>query len=170
VHYFCSVLPEPDVNDILDPKKTVLEQVAAGKALVKLNTRNFLNDWVFHLWHNAADRYPNTFKWKWLVDKNHKPGDERLDAQHFVANIDPSERYTLSLPGTTEHRIRPDETGFTHLYIAGDWTNSGLNFGCLEAAVISGRLASSGIRGYPDPRFIPGIVTPERAAVAKGDS
>ena len=62
-----------------------------------------------------------------------------------------------ALPGTTKYRIAPDEaTGFEHLFIAGDWTDCGLNFGCVEAAVISGRLASSGISGYPDTRLIPG--------------
>ena len=176
VHYFCSVFPEPDAESVfppdqypekIDPKR-VLESLTAAKDLVKLNVRNFLNDWVFHIWHDAADRYPNTFKWHFLVDKNDGHGDTRLDAQHFVANVDPSERYTLSLPGTTEHRIRPDETGFEHLYIAGDWTNCGLNFGCLEAAVLSGRLASAGIRGYLDTGLIPGFKS-ERAAVAEGD-
>jgi uncharacterized protein with NAD-binding domain and iron-sulfur cluster len=169
VHYFCSVLPEPDVHRTQDRDQAIIG-LAKAKKIVKQNVRNFLDDWVFHIWQNAADRYPNAFKWDLLVDQNDGPGDARLDAQHFVANVDPSERYTLSLPGTTQHRIRPDETGFEHLYIAGDWTNCGLNFGCLEAAVISGRLASSAIRGFPDTRFIPGFVKPERAAVAEGES
>jgi len=168
VHYFCSVLPDPDIERIEDPQRAVTE-LAKAKEVVKQNVRIFLNDWVFHLWQNAADRYPNTFKWDLLVDINKGKGDERLAAQHFVANIDLSERYTLSLPGTTQHRIRPDETGFDGLYIAGDWTNCGLNFGCLEAAVISGRLASAGIRGYPDTRLIPGFVEAARTAVAEGD-
>ena len=165
IHYLCSVLPEGDVPKITLPSKASAAQKSTN-ALVKENTRRFLNDWVIHLWPEAVERYPSRFKWKVLTDKRNRVGEQRLDAQHFVANIDPSERYTQSLPGTTKYRIRPDDTGFEHLYIAGDWTDCGLNFGCLEAAVISGRLASSGIRGYPNKRLIPGYIVP-RARVAQ---
>ena len=48
-------------------------------------------------------------------------------------------------PGTTKYRIRPDKTGFTHLFIAGDWTDCGLNFGCVEAAV---DLRAAGVVGH----------------------
>jgi len=80
-----------------------------------------------------------------------------LKGQHIVANVDPSERYTLSLPGTTKYRLRPDEKVVPGLYVAGDWTDSGLNIGCVEAAVMSGRLASAAITEYPDTRLIPGL-------------
>jgi hypothetical protein len=53
-----------------------------------------------------------------------------------------------------------------HLFIAGDWTECGLNFGCVEAAVISGRLASSGITGYPDTRKIPGYCRSDDSVLA----
>ena len=69
-------------------------------------TRRFLNDWVLHLWPDAVHRYPNIFKWDYLFDPAGGVASQRLDAQLFVANVDPSERYTQSLPGTTEHRIR----------------------------------------------------------------
>ena len=119
------------------------------KELVKQNAKRFLDEWVFHLWPDAVDRYPNVFKWELLVDQPDGLGLSAWTRQHFVANVDPSERYTQSLPGTTKYRLRPDETGFTHLFIAGDWTDCGLNFGCVEAAVISGRLASSAIQVIP---------------------
>jgi uncharacterized protein with NAD-binding domain and iron-sulfur cluster len=168
LHYFCSVLPERDVPKITDTTapRHVVDRLDAVKSLVRQNAKSFLNNWIFQLWHDAADRYPNIFKWNLLVDQHDRRGVERLDAQYFVANVDPSERYTQSLPGTTKYRIRPDGTGFEHLYIAGDWTNCGLNFGCLEAAVMSGRLASAAIRGYPDTRLIPGYVGPTKRAVA----
>ena len=169
VHYFCSVLPERDVPAMDGDGGHVATQLEAVKELVKQNAKRFLNQWLFHLWPNAVDRYPNVFKWELLVDKLDQPGAQRLDAQHFVANVDPSERYTQSLPGTTKYRLRPDKTGFTHLFIAGDWTDCGLNFGCVEAAAISGRLASSAIRGYPDARLIPGFIRPAgRGRAAKG--
>jgi uncharacterized protein with NAD-binding domain and iron-sulfur cluster len=155
VHYFCSVLPEEQAR---------LERV---KEVVRENAKRFLDDWVFQLWPDAVDRYPNDFKWdRLLVDPKQRRGAARLDGQHIVANVDPSERYTQSLPGTTKYRIRPDDTGFAHLFIAGDWTDCGLNFGCVEAAVISGRLASSAITHFPDTRVIPGYIVPVGRAVA----
>jgi predicted NAD/FAD-dependent oxidoreductase len=38
---------------------------------------------------------------------------------------------------------------YDNLTIAGDWTSCGLNQGCVEAAVISGRLAAHAISSQP---------------------
>ncbi len=171
LHYFCSVLPQQYVPAIDTDPTQIVPILKRVRGVVKENTKGFLSGWMFHFWPKAVDRYPNTFKWELLVAPKGLTGVDRLNAQHIVANIDPSERYTQALPGTTKYRIRPDHTGFVHLFIAGDWTDCGLNFGCVEAAVISGRLASSGIRGYPDVRLIPGYIqSGGRVAVLKGDS
>ena len=37
-------------------------------------------------------------------------------------NIDPTDRYVLSVPGSSRHRLRPDASGFDNLFLAGDWT------------------------------------------------
>ena len=55
----------------------------------------------------------------------------------------------LSLPGTARYRLRADRSGFSNLTLAGDWTDTGLNLGCIESAVISGRQASRAICGAP---------------------
>jgi uncharacterized protein with NAD-binding domain and iron-sulfur cluster len=166
VHYFCSVLPEQYLRDVdADPPRR-LEEI---KTLVGENARRFLDEWILQLWPDAVHRYPNDFRWELLVDPKDRTGAERLRGQYIVANVDPSERYTQSLPGTTKYRIRPDDTGFAHLFIAGDWTDCGLNFGCVEAAVISGRLASSGITGFPDTNLIRGYSrSTGRAEAMKG--
>jgi uncharacterized protein with NAD-binding domain and iron-sulfur cluster len=169
VHYFCSVLPAEYVPPIDADPAQIAETLEAVAAVVRENARRFLSDWVLHLWPDAVQRYPNVFKWELLVAKKEQAGARRLESQHIVANVDPSERYTQSLPGTTKYRIRPDDTGFEHLFIAGDWTDCGFNVGCVESAVISGRLASAGITGFPDTRVIPGYVRPMgRVAAAKG--
>ena len=72
-----------------------------------------------------------------------------LDAQHVTATDDPSDRYVQSLPGTDRYRLRADESGFAGLVLAGDWTNCGLNAGCIEAAVLSGRQAANALLGRP---------------------
>jgi hypothetical protein len=79
-----------------------------------------------------------------------------FDQQYFRANIDPSELYVQSPPGSTAHRRLPWDTGYENLLIAGDWTYNGLNVGCVEAAVMSGRLASHGITRFPDTQDIIG--------------
>ena len=171
VHYFCSVMREEDVPPAGTDPEQFVAALKRAREVVKANAHRFLDDWVLHLWPDAVSRYPNVFKWELLVDRHNRVGPDRLDAQHIVANVDPSERYTQSLPGTTKYRLRPDQTGFTHLFVGGDWTECGLNFGCVEAAVISGRLASSAITGYPDTRLIPGYVRPaDRPASTKGGS
>jgi uncharacterized protein with NAD-binding domain and iron-sulfur cluster len=70
-----------------------------------------------------------------------------LDSQYWRANVDPSDRYVQSLPGTDKYRLRPDESGFDNMVLAGDWTDSGINAGCVEAAVVSGLQAANALLG-----------------------
>jgi len=91
------------------------------------------------------------FDWSMLHDPSDAAGADRLAAQHWVANVEPSERYVLSLPGTTELRLPKGMkgSGFENLHLAGDWTRNGINAGCVEAAVMSGLQASRAISGHP---------------------
>ena len=75
---------------------------------------------------------------------------DAFDSQFFHANIDPTERYVLSLPGTAFSRLASGDSKFTNLYLAGDWTLTDLNVGCIESTVVSGRMASKAISGKPD--------------------
>ena len=43
----------------------------------------------------------------------------------------------------------PLDNTYDNLTIAGDWTNCGLNMGCVEAAMMSGRLAAHAISESP---------------------
>ena len=72
-------------------------------------------------------------------------GASRLDDQYWRANVDPSDLYVQSLPGTDQYRLKPGSTGFDNLVVAGDWTDSGLNAGCVEAATRSGQLAAQAV-------------------------
>ena len=86
------------------------------------------------------------FSWSQLcgADTDHETA---IDSQYWRANIDPSDRYVQSLPGTGKYRLRPDESGFANMVLAGDWTDSGLNAGCIEAAVLSGLEAANALHG-----------------------
>jgi uncharacterized protein with NAD-binding domain and iron-sulfur cluster len=65
-----------------------------------------------------------------------------LGDQYLRVNHRPSERYILSLPGGTRHRLAPHESDINRLYFAGDWTRTSINGGSVEAAVESGQTAA----------------------------
>jgi uncharacterized protein with NAD-binding domain and iron-sulfur cluster len=111
--------------------------------------------------HNAAVRFldqdvglyfPNAvteqgFAWHLLSGVNGQRGREALATQHVSVNIDPSDRYVQSVPGSDQYRLRPDESGYDNLILAGDWTDCGINAGCIEAAVTSGLQAANALLG-----------------------
>ena len=93
---------------------------------------------------------PEGFDWTALTAPPELEGEARIDAQFLHVGIDPWERYVLSVAGSGKYRIKPSESGFDNLYLSGDWTDCGLNSGCMEAAFTSGMLASQAISGYPE--------------------
>jgi hypothetical protein len=100
----------------------------------------------------GVSSYPNAasgdgFNWELLEAPDEATGPGRLDFQYWQANINPWDRYVLSVPGSLQFRLWPDGSGVENLYLAGDWVRSGLNAGCVEAAVIAGRMAARAITG-----------------------
>jgi uncharacterized protein with NAD-binding domain and iron-sulfur cluster len=87
------------------------------------------------------------FRWDLLCGRDGQTGPAAFDTQFWTANVDPSDRYVQSLPGTGRYRLRPDESGYDNLFLAGDWTDSGLNAGCIEAASLSGLQAANAVLG-----------------------
>jgi uncharacterized protein with NAD-binding domain and iron-sulfur cluster len=77
------------------------------------------------------------------------PRDGTLVSTYSRANIDPSERYTLSVTGTSRTRMRTCDSGYGNLYLAGDWIQNSQNLGSFEATTVSGMLASRAISGFP---------------------
>jgi uncharacterized protein with NAD-binding domain and iron-sulfur cluster len=63
--------------------------------------------------------------------------------------VNPSDRYVLALPGSVKYRLSPLDLTFDNLTIAGDWTSTGLETGCIESAVMSGLLAAHAISEKP---------------------
>jgi uncharacterized protein with NAD-binding domain and iron-sulfur cluster len=120
--YVCSSLPdEPDHDE----------------RSVRATLRQLLDERIGDFWPLA--RGPHGFRWELLHGG--------LETQFVIASTDPSDRYVQSLPGTNQYRLRADESGFGNLVLAGDWTNCGLNAGCIEAAVLSGLQAANTILG-----------------------
>ncbi|MGA8327799.1 MAG: FAD-dependent oxidoreductase, partial [Mycobacterium sp.] len=114
---------------------------------------------------NLAPFFPNAvteegFDWHLLSGVNGERGGAALDTQHVSVNVDPSDRYVQSVPGTERYRLRPDESGYDNLVLAGDWTDSGMNAGCIEAAVMSGLQAANALLGRHRFHRIRGLYMP----------
>jgi uncharacterized protein with NAD-binding domain and iron-sulfur cluster len=130
-------------------------QPGEAAAAVRRHTAEFLERHGRDIWPRAVDA-AGSFRWDVLADDGRAEtgdgrdeGQARLDAQYWTANVDPSDRYVQSPPGSTIHRLRADEAGYQNLFLAGDWTNCGLNAGCIEAAVLSGLQAANAVQGRP---------------------
>jgi uncharacterized protein with NAD-binding domain and iron-sulfur cluster len=141
VAYFCNVLA-----DAVAPARGEADDwLAEQLKLVKAHGLRFLSRDLASLWKRGTNPLIRELYWDRLVDFTGETGAARLDGQFFRANVEPSERYVLSVPGSSVRRIPPDDTGFENLYAVGDWTSCKINAGCVEAAVISGMLAANGI-------------------------
>ncbi len=62
-------------------------------------------------------------------------------------NHKPSERYIFAGAGTIDDRLRTDESGFTNLYLCGDWVRNGTDLGWVEGAVTTARQCARAITG-----------------------
>jgi len=100
------------------------------------------------------------FAWHLLAGASGHRDGAALDTQYLSVNVDPSDRYVLSVPGSDKFRLRPDESGYDNLVLAGDWTDSGLNSGCIESAVLSGLQAANVILGHGRFHRIRGFYLP----------
>ena len=140
VAYFCGTLAAE-----LPPRRYDPDYLPRHRARV-------LADAVRHLDHNIATYLPGAvtdrgFDWRLLCGVNGATGPAALATQHVSVNVDPSDRYVQSVPGSDRYRLRPDESGYDNVVLCGDWTDCGWNAGCIEAAVISGLQAANALRG-----------------------
>jgi uncharacterized protein with NAD-binding domain and iron-sulfur cluster len=155
VAYFCNVAP-PDIAACRD-------RSAAG-ALVAARMRQWASTDLHRIWPQAR-----TASGSFDEGSLHAiaEGDPWRTA-YARANVAAWERYVLSLPGTTKHRLAPDDSGFDNLFLAGDWTHNRVNGGSVEGAVTSGVAAARGIamrvrgtdRANPEPSRPPRVYSP----------
>lgn len=135
IAYFCGAMPD-----------TVTQ--AEADALANRNALSMLVNDMPALWKHLNDADGKT-NWNAFVDPKNQEGAARWTSQFVRANWIETERYTLSLAGTTKLRLKPDQSGYANLYLAGDWTDNHFNSGCIEASTMSGMQASRAICGYP---------------------
>ena len=131
VAYFCGSLdaPWPPNEPVADYLRRLHGQVHA--------------DADAHMDRNLGLFFPNAFP------DGASGGFDRalVVGRHVSVNVDPSDRYVQSVPGSDRWRLRPDDSGYENLVLAGDWTDCGMNAGCIEAAVMSGLEAANALLG-----------------------
>jgi len=151
VSYMCGPLtvgPETRPSRASDAQHAL-----AQRDLVRRSSAEFIAEKLPELLPDAFCA-SGRFDWSGVVDMHERQGADRLEGQYYRANDEPWERYVLSVQGSSAFRLEPASSGFDGLFVAGDWTRTGLDAGCVEGAVISGLKAARGILGL---RFaIPG--------------
>lgn len=161
IAYFCGVMPDENPDNII-PSPTEREFPKRNEDQVKKNAIKMLNHDIKPLWKTCHKNNSKEFDWSLLVKNGEivkptgKYTDKRFDTQFWRANVEPSERYVLSVAGSSKYRLRADESGYKNLYLTGDWIQNGMNVGCVEAAVMAGMHTSHAICGFPKSKFIVG--------------
>ena len=144
--YLCGEFPDADViPPFSDPTFPARELDRFGKSSVAWLEQN-----AGVIWKKTRTA-AGGFDWSALFDPKGSAGPDRLRAQYVRVNIDPTERYVLSLPGTSRFRLRAGASGYANLYLAGDWVKTSINAGCVEAAVMAGMDAASALSGVRVP-------------------
>ncbi len=97
VAYFCSVLRDGSTTE-----QATFDYPVRRQQEVRASSIQFLNRDMHRLWPLAVAA--GEFRWDLLVaaDSQSKSltSDARIDSQYYSANVEPSDRYSLSLPGS----------------------------------------------------------------------
>jgi uncharacterized protein with NAD-binding domain and iron-sulfur cluster len=136
IAYFCSPSRDADI-----PAPSMEDQ--AGQ---------WADEYLTQIWPETRSK-EGKFNRDLLVSADGQSAAARFADQYFRQNFYGSERYVLSVPGSVDYRLAPDESGFTNLALAGDWTRCGINAGCVEAATISGLAAARVFTGSTEPIY-----------------
>ncbi len=147
--YFCSSMAFDAIDDRTDPT-----QLANARQRATDEAISYIESDLGHYWPGAYDN-DGTFRWNLLAGAE-TDDHTAFQSQFLTANVDPSDRYVQALPHASAVRLRPDDAGFAGLHLAGDWTDCGLNAGCIEAAVLSGVQAANSVLGLPRAARISG--------------
>lgn len=140
IAYFCGAMQAP-----WPPDRPARAYVAQHRAHVRANAVELVERRLAHLLPGTSAR--GSFRWDLLCGRDGHSGRGAIDTQLCLANVDPSDRYVQCSPGSDAYRLRADESGYDNLVLAGDWTDNGLNAGCIEAATLSGLQAANAVLG-----------------------
>ena len=94
-----------------------------------------------------ARRRDGSFRWDLLCGRDGHTGRARsTPSSASPTSIRPTATCSARREAT-RYRLRADESGYDNLVLAGDWTDNGLNAGCIEAATLSGLQAANAVLG-----------------------
>lgn len=90
-----------------------------------------------------------------LYDPDPGAGGNPFERQYVRTNYNPSDLYVQSPKGSAHSRMDPGGSGVENLFLAGDWTLSEMNSGCVEGAARSGARCAQALAGEA-----PGLLKP----------
>jgi uncharacterized protein with NAD-binding domain and iron-sulfur cluster len=145
VHYFCGVY-DTKLYRAPSSEHQTLERATNE---IKEGAVAWFNEYTGYLWPRASLPGGWAMDWSKMHDDAGREGEARFDGQFWKANVDPTECCVQSMTNTTRFRMAPGDSGFDNLYLAGEWTRTGLNASCVEAAIMSGMGAAQAITRQP---------------------
>jgi uncharacterized protein with NAD-binding domain and iron-sulfur cluster len=138
------------VDDPAAPPPPSCEHSYPARLLVQQRRRmlHWVKNNLHFLWPNIRGN-GGAIRWERFFDYRAyaPPTQRRFFAQYPRVNINPSDRYVLSVPGSVFKRMEAGKSGVDNLFLAGDWVRTGINAGCVEASVMAGRAAAAAIAG-----------------------
>ncbi|HEX7948018.1 MAG TPA: FAD-dependent oxidoreductase [Phenylobacterium sp.] len=170
--YFCGLMPDyepmPPFSDHDYPRRQADRVKAQCIQYLQTSIGTMLPEATVRANNPIGD--PMGLDFDLLVDTLNPAaqGTERFDSQFWRANIDPTERYVTTPPGSVKYRLEAWNSGFENLTLAGDWIYTGLNVGSFEGATMSGKLASHALCGAPALDTIVGYPSVPRPQAVAG--
>lgn len=168
--YFCGLMPDyeapPPFTDTSYPRRQSERVKAQCIQYLQTSIGTMLPAATVRANNPVGD--PMGLDFDLLVDTRDvaAQGVHRFDSQFWRANIDPTERYVATPPGSVKYRLEAWGSGFENLVLAGDWIYTGLNVGSFEGATMSGKLASYALSAAPALETIIGYPTVPRPQAA----
>jgi len=141
LQYLCDVLP----SQLYQTPPTEAGVPQQAHDLASSLTVEWLTTKAPVFWPNVSRQ--EQFNWSVLYAPANLTGQARLSAQIVRSNINPSDCCVATSAGSSAWRLKADQSGFDHLYLAGAWIDTGFNTECVEAAVMSGMQAARAITG-----------------------
>jgi uncharacterized protein with NAD-binding domain and iron-sulfur cluster len=144
--YWCGTIPEASPMEPFSKHWFPKTQQARIMGI----TEQWLYSHGGWLWPEATSReLPQGFNFDLMTpteENNELTPIKKFYQQFFLLNIEPSDRYVLALPGSNQYRMKTDGSGYSNLFLTGDWIDFGFNVGHMEGAVTAGLTAAHAIR------------------------